>query len=125
MYQIRFIYGISNQNHSNILLLKILKRRKHRLLLHREDQEVSDNPPSGMASPYQVKTMGSSSTCINFLASHKVSFLHGGYSNSPIPLIGPCKLQSHSAPKPFSPPRTQRNSETQAATTQKGPRADL
>ncbi|XP_057612879.1 G2/mitotic-specific cyclin-B1-like [Chionomys nivalis] len=66
------------------------------LPLHRDDQEVNDHPPGGtphyLASPYQVKTMCLSPTCINFLESQKASFLQGGYSNNPIPSIGPYYL---------------------------------
>ena len=112
-------------NHSGTL--------KHSLLLHREYQKMSDHLPGrtpySLGPPYQGKTPGPSPTCLGFSCQAAGKFPAGRLLQKPHPIHQTLKATSptlHSNPPIPAltphPQQPQRNTETQAATTQKGQR---
>lgn len=74
---------------------------KHNLLLHREEQEMSEpsGKPHSLCPLYWGKTLGPSPPALASLACHQESFLKVGCFITPIRTIRNCKLQTPPYPQ--------------------------
>ena len=97
---------------------------KDRLQPHRDIPEVSANLPGRVPHSLnlhtRVKPQALPLPVTASRASQQASYLQLGCSNTPSHQLDPVSYKFHSAPNPAYPQLPQRNSEAQAASTQRG-----
>lgn len=105
---------------------KLNRTLKHNLLLHREDQVMSDQLSGdtlhSLGLPQCDKTLCPSHTCHGCYSQTEGKFPAVNLLQHPHPIHQTLKLQAPLCLQNLQHPQPQRNAETQIATTQRGPR---